>query len=209
MKGRPPNEKAACKPPKGIETTMETIIKSAGESISEIVTLHSEIVASARTTLDKAIRIGELLVREKKLLKHGEWLPFLAKLPFSDPTAQRYMRCYGRRAELKSVNVTDLSQAYRLLVTKPAAEKRAKVIELVAANGPVMAKSIKAEVEQETEEIEIPHIKSADEILSEQEPTMIFDPVEDLKNRYLELSTAQKILFGKWLIVELKKKRKK
>ena len=40
----------------------------------EINRLHGEIMAAVRTTLVKAIRIGELLTERKKKCQHGEWL---------------------------------------------------------------------------------------------------------------------------------------
>jgi hypothetical protein len=93
------------------------------EVVSEIVALHGEIVTAARTSLDKAIRIGELLAAQKASMKHGQWLPWIKEnLPFAEVTAQRYMRCYVRRDELKSVTVTDLGDAYHLL-SAPAEPK--------------------------------------------------------------------------------------
>ena len=44
---------------------------------SEINRLHAEICQAARATIEKAIRIGELLTEQKAGLKHGEWLPWL------------------------------------------------------------------------------------------------------------------------------------
>src|SRR5262252_8950003 len=82
----------------------------------EIAELHSEIMSAARTSLSKAIRIGELLCNVKAQLDHGEFLSWLeANTQLRGRTPQRYMSCFERRDELKSVNVTDLSDAYRLL----------------------------------------------------------------------------------------------
>jgi len=59
----------------------------------EINRLHSEICQAARTTIDKAIRIGELLTEQKASLKHGEWLPWLRdKCEIRERTAHLYMR---------------------------------------------------------------------------------------------------------------------
>lgn len=97
-------------------------------TLSEIITLHGEILTAARKTLSKAIRIGELLACQKKKLTHGRWLDFvLSELPFSERTAQNYMRVFARRARLKSANVADLGKAYRLLAdafeAKPTAPR--------------------------------------------------------------------------------------
>ncbi|MEI6392950.1 MAG: DUF3102 domain-containing protein [Verrucomicrobiota bacterium] len=84
--------------------------------VSEIVALHGEVVTAARTTLDKAIRIGALLTEQKAQLKHGKWLPWVKdNLPFTEDTAQRYMRVYSRRSEIPHDAVFELTDAYRLL----------------------------------------------------------------------------------------------
>lgn len=89
-------------------------VKSA--TVAEIKRLHSEILNAARTSLDKAIRIGELLREEKSRLAHGQWLPWLeANAPFTDRTATNYMRLFNERDRIKSESVSDLSSAYRLL----------------------------------------------------------------------------------------------
>jgi len=88
---------------------------------SEITRLHSEILEAARTSVDKAIRIGELLTQEKDKLDHGQWLPWLkANVPFTRATAANYMRCWERREELKCKTVLHLGEAYRILA--PSAE---------------------------------------------------------------------------------------
>lgn len=84
--------------------------------VAEIAQLHGAIIAAARDSLSKAIRVGELLAERKAKLKHGEWLPWIAaNLPFSQPTAFRYMRCYDRRDEIKSFTLNNLTDAYKLL----------------------------------------------------------------------------------------------
>jgi hypothetical protein len=85
-------------------------------TLSEIKKLHSEILESARTSLDKAIHIGELLADIKAGTKHGEWLPWIEKnLEFSERTARRYLMCFERREKIKSARVSDLTDAYLLL----------------------------------------------------------------------------------------------
>ena len=84
--------------------------------VKEIRRLHEEIGEALRTTLPKAIRIGELLSEQKAECKHGEWLPWLkANCPFSERTAQDYLRFYTRRAELKSAPGADIRGARSLL----------------------------------------------------------------------------------------------
>jgi len=89
----------------------------------EIVDLHNSIMAAALTSLDKAIRAGELLASIKAGLPHGEWLPWVkANLPFAERTARNYMRCHAERNRLKSASVADLTDAYRLLAPPPASK---------------------------------------------------------------------------------------
>jgi DUF3102 family protein len=89
---------------------------SADKRVAEIARLHQEILAAARTSVEKAIRIGELLTAAKSKLRHGEWLPWLRKnVVFSERTARNYMRCFESRDLLKSATLADLTDAYRLL----------------------------------------------------------------------------------------------
>jgi hypothetical protein len=100
--------------------------------VAEIVKLHAEIGGYLRMTLDKAIRIGELLTEQKTGLKHGAWLPWIeSNLPFSERTAQDYMRFYDRREELKSASVADLRAARKLLAPLPETEETGSFSEIM------------------------------------------------------------------------------
>jgi hypothetical protein len=82
----------------------------------EINRLHGEICDAARTSIEKAIRIGELLTQARSSLKHGEWLPWLKEnVGFSRQTADNYWRIFDNRENLKLLNVGNLTDAYRLL----------------------------------------------------------------------------------------------
>ncbi len=66
---------------------MNSIEKSKAE---EITKLHSEIAGHLRTSLEKAIKIGELLAEQKESLKHGEFTPWVKKhLPLYRPDSQK------------------------------------------------------------------------------------------------------------------------
>ena len=85
--------------------------------IKEICTLHGELVQLCRTSLEKAMRVGELLTEQKASLKHGEWgLWVTNNLPFTERTASNYTRLFRERARLKTETVSDLGQAYKLLM---------------------------------------------------------------------------------------------
>ena len=101
---------------------------SVTQSLKKIRKLHGEIFDAVRTSLPKAVEIGELLKGIKAGLKRGEWLPWCQKnLPFSERTAQNYIRCFDEKDRLLSATVADLplsvSGALALLSepkTKPA-----------------------------------------------------------------------------------------
>jgi len=90
--------------------------------VQEIITLHNEIAGYLKTSLEKAIRIGGLLSEQKSSLKHGEFTSWMkANLPFTDRSAQNYMRLHRERNRLKTETVSDLKSAYKLL-TAPKPE---------------------------------------------------------------------------------------
>ncbi len=73
---------------------------------------------AARTTIQQAIRIGELLTAAKSKLAHGQWLPWVEKnLPFDRRTATNYMGIYQQREKWENVSHLNISDAYRLLAS--------------------------------------------------------------------------------------------
>jgi Protein of unknown function (DUF3102) len=97
--------------------------------IEEINELHQQNLDAAKSTLERAIWIGELLTQQRANLKHGEWLPWLeANIIFSDRTARRYIAVFEQREQLKLDSVSDLADAYRFLSDQSEADKRDKEI---------------------------------------------------------------------------------
>lgn len=95
--------------------------------IEEIKERHGRIGGYLRNTLQDAIRIGELLIEQKEGMDHGNWLPWIKEnLPFSERSAQDYIRFYDRRKELKSAPVADLRSARKYLAAPKTAKKPAK-----------------------------------------------------------------------------------
>jgi hypothetical protein len=89
--------------------------------LSEILFLHDEIQETVRTSLDKAIRIGQLLTQQKAELGHGEWgLWFDDNLAgtFSRATANNYMKLYEERDRLKILNVRNIAAGLRIIYGK-------------------------------------------------------------------------------------------
>ncbi len=84
--------------------------------IDKIKTLHQEIAGHLKLSLEKAIKIGELLTEQKTSLKHGGFTTWInANMPFTDRTARNYMRLYRGRDELKTETISDLKTAYGFL----------------------------------------------------------------------------------------------
>jgi hypothetical protein len=89
---------------------------------TEVNRLHSKILDAARTCLDDAVTIGELLNAQKAALGHGQWLPWLkANVQFSRQSADNYRRVYDLKVQGKLLSVSNLSDAYRLLAPTKAA----------------------------------------------------------------------------------------
>jgi hypothetical protein len=102
---------------------MKELCQDGESAAAEVNRLHGEICDTARTTVEKAIRIGQLLAEQKGHLKHGEWLPWLdANVTFTDRTARNYLRVFENREQLKLENVSDLAGAYAAMLPQKAAE---------------------------------------------------------------------------------------
>jgi hypothetical protein len=81
-----------------------------------IVALHNEVTSHLKMSLQKAIEVGELLTEQKQSLNHGDFTPWIKdNLPFTEKTAQNYMRLHRERDRLKTETVSDLKSAYKLL----------------------------------------------------------------------------------------------
>jgi len=102
----------------------ELLNKAEVSRLQEITQLHNEIGGYLKMSLEKAIRIGELLVEQKNSLKHGGFISWVKdNLPFTDRTARNYMGLYRERDRLKTETVSDLgvTGGYRML-TAPLAD---------------------------------------------------------------------------------------
>jgi hypothetical protein len=107
----------------------------------EINKLHNEVCEGLRTTIGKAIKIGELLKAQKRECNQGAWIPWMkANLKFSDRTANRYMRCYENRRELNPPQMADLTFA--------------EIDRMLAEPKPKRTRKVKVEEDEEDPEIE-------------------------------------------------------
>jgi hypothetical protein len=85
--------------------------------VDELVRLHDEIVAEAKISLQKAIRMGELLVSIKGTMPHGSWQTWCSDtLPrISDRSIRNYMRVFNNKDTLLRQEITDPAAAYKAL----------------------------------------------------------------------------------------------
>ena len=143
------------------------------EPAKEIRKLHDQIVAVGRKTLGLALRIGELLTEERNKKTHGQWLPWLKEnIPFSDRTAQNYLRLWGNRELLKNERISDLAGAYKLLeqgkIKKKTVDKfppkKPAPVDIQFVDGPKSPPASSAHAPSSPPAIEDPpRIKTADE----------------------------------------------
>ena len=95
---------------------MSDVLVLEKNRVEEITILHNDIAGHLRQSLDKAIRIGELLKEQKDNLKHGDFMKWVSdNLPFTDRTARNYMRLFENRDKLKTETVSTLTTAYKML----------------------------------------------------------------------------------------------
>jgi hypothetical protein len=94
----------------------EEVTATSDPVAKKINSLHADICHAGRTTIKNAIKIGELLTKQKDKAGHGNWLRWVEdNLSFSARTASNYVRIFERRDELKSETLSDLTAAYKLL----------------------------------------------------------------------------------------------
>lgn len=86
---------------------------------TEINAEHILCLQAMRSSLEHAVRVGELLNTAKELVNHGDWLPWVGtNCEFSERTARAYMRVTRNWPELSKTATTadlTLSGALKLL----------------------------------------------------------------------------------------------
>lgn len=83
----------------------------------ELRSIHADMESLnhiGQTSISTAHRIGGLLIEAKSLVKHGEWLPWLADVGIKATTATSYMRIHREfileDAERVGISVGDAIQ---------------------------------------------------------------------------------------------------
>ena len=140
----------------------------------EINKLHGDFCRGLRKLMtEKAVRIGELLIAQKKECGHGNWLPWIeANLEFSIATAQEYMRCFDNKSLLntdhgKYLTVHQLANALAKPSQQELEQKQARKKELEEKANAVAKERLEAEKLQHAEEViendEVEFVLSSDE----------------------------------------------
>ena len=82
----------------------------------QIMQIHSEISEYMKISLQKAVKIGELLFEQKKRIIRGGFIYWVKEtMPFSVRTGQNYMKVFHYNEEFQNNNITSLSDAYALV----------------------------------------------------------------------------------------------
>lgn len=86
---------------------------------AEIRRAHADVQEAAKTAAEKAIEAGHALLEARKLVKHGEWLPWLREhCALADRTAQLYMQLPRKGAKSATVAHLGLNAAAQAVELK-------------------------------------------------------------------------------------------
>lgn len=93
------------------------------DAATELNRLHGEIERKLRTTVEDAIRAGEILTQVKERLDHGEFLPWIERnCEFGTTTADKYRKLYLYSDKIPSSG--NLQDAYREVAQIESREKQ-------------------------------------------------------------------------------------
>jgi len=98
---------------------MNVTIDRTAEIKKELLELNQ----SLKMSVQKAIKIGELLTEQKEFIGHGNFLSWVEdNIDINERTARRYMSLYSYRN--KTDKLSDLSEAYQQIETIERQEKQ-------------------------------------------------------------------------------------
>ena len=85
------------------------------ELINKMIDTHDSISRPVSIVI-KAMWIGEMLLKQKEELSHGEFANFIKRnFPFSKRTAQHYMKAYKNRKRIEKAEIKSIRSASRLI----------------------------------------------------------------------------------------------
>jgi hypothetical protein len=162
----------------------------------EINSLHKEVHIGFKMTLEKVVRIGELLTECKKEIGHGAWMGWVkCNCEFSQTTADNYIRAYERRDDPKLTTVVNLSDIYYpRLEHKPPKQKTLtaptpeKAVEQEPEKKPQVKEPVILKTEEAKEAEVIDRVDDQDEML------------EELKDSFNKLDKKHKNLSPDWVV---------
>jgi len=74
---------------------------------------HGQFINSMKDTMEAGITAGQLLIEAKEELEHGAFIQWIQEtMPFTERTAQKYMRIARNQDKLKEKGARLLSEAY-------------------------------------------------------------------------------------------------
>ncbi|UOG62587.1 DUF3102 domain-containing protein [Leptospira noguchii] len=124
---------------------LQVVQKDQDEDAEKISMLHTSIETNIKNAIRNAIKIGELLIEKKSRLGHGKFIPWITtNLPFSERTAQRYIKLFENRDLLNTTPVSDLKSAYKLLSSADREEKEINPKEISKVDANRLYKKFKA-----------------------------------------------------------------
>ena len=98
---------------------------SVANSAEELNRLHAEIEGKMRSTVQDAIRAGEILAQVKERLPHGDFLPWVKlNCRFSEDTAERYRHLFDHADKIRTVR--NLQEAYKQIESIEALAKQSE-----------------------------------------------------------------------------------
>lgn len=94
------------------------------QNTDTILQLHNSILESLAQSLTSAIKVGELLFEQKRLIKYGKFSHWAREnLTFSLRTAQRYMKLFLYKEALTEKGVSSITDAYHHLFDMPISDE--------------------------------------------------------------------------------------
>lgn len=86
------------------------------ELLHQVKELHKQILKDSKHSLNRAIRLGSILQKQKEKVGHGHFIKWVNSfLPFSERTSRNYLALNREKDRLKEEKITSLRQAYLLI----------------------------------------------------------------------------------------------
>ena len=167
---------------------MSNIMSPLGKQIKEINELHKGVYGGLKTTVEKAIKIGELLTECKEQVKHGEWEQFVRiNCDFSEDMAQKYMKAYEKRDNEEYRTRAVFEGFSRALVPEKVQRKQASTPKIIDAEVVDVPKQLTHQEDKEVQgPIEVKNWAIRTSVLPDKWDTVIKDKIGETAVRMLD-----------------------